>query len=219
MVRCCKAFLPLLKKQSASGAHTGGRIINVASMAGKVIGGAGFPAYGASKHAAVAFSHGLRREVAPFGIQVCTLCPTFHGTKLVTDMSSRYDALWKTMSKDMKEEYGEGTISHHTLATAFSHHNTYFFLFPLYVYADYLRFAKCQVHNVQLLMWKMDVVVEQMMRVLTLRTVPAELLVGSDAKFIFPILRMLPHWVCDLLLRLSERAPIPAGMKSQTGTT
>jgi NAD(P)-dependent dehydrogenase (short-subunit alcohol dehydrogenase family) len=131
MVRCCKAFLPILKKQSASGAHTGGRIVNVASMAGKVVGGAGFPAYGASKHAAVAFSHGLRIEVAPFGIQVCTLCPTFHGTTLVTDMSRRYDALWKTLPKDMKEEYGEGTISHRRLAAAFSHQSTNCLCYPL----------------------------------------------------------------------------------------
>ena len=108
VVRCCKAFLPLLKQQVQLGTHKGARILNIASMAGKVPCMGNLTAYGASKHAVVAFSHGLRVDLLPFSIQVTTVCPTFHGTPMVEDSSAVFDAYWKTLPKEIMEEYGDG---------------------------------------------------------------------------------------------------------------
>ncbi|MNO70815.1 putative oxidoreductase [compost metagenome] len=68
MVRCTKAVLPSMK---AAGK---GRIVNVASMAGK-IGTSKSTAYTASKHAVLGFSSALRQEVREYGITVSTINP------------------------------------------------------------------------------------------------------------------------------------------------
>ena len=68
---CCRAELALMRR--------GGRIINVASIAGRV----GFPDlahYSASKFAVVGFSNALAKEVAREGITVNALCPGIVGT-------------------------------------------------------------------------------------------------------------------------------------------
>ena len=70
---CCKAELGPMK----AGKH--GRIINIASIAGRV----GFPDlahYSASKFAVVGFSNALAKEVAREGITVNALCPGIVGT-------------------------------------------------------------------------------------------------------------------------------------------
>ncbi|MBP8912664.1 MAG: SDR family oxidoreductase [Phycisphaerae bacterium] len=70
-----------------------GRIINVASLAGSV----GYPycsAYAASKAALIAFSQSIRVELAPFGIDVVSVEPGFHKTKLIGvagRMAERFD--------------------------------------------------------------------------------------------------------------------------------
>jgi hypothetical protein len=51
-----------------------GRIVNVASMAGK-IGTAKSTAYTATKHAVIGFSSALRQEVREYGITVSTINP------------------------------------------------------------------------------------------------------------------------------------------------
>lgn len=68
MVRCTKAVLPSMK------AARSGRIVNIASMAGK-IGTAKSTAYTATKHAVVGFSSALRQEVREYGITVSTINP------------------------------------------------------------------------------------------------------------------------------------------------
>lgn len=68
MVRCTKAVLPSMK---AAGK---GRIVNVASIAGK-IGTSKSTAYTASKHAVLGFSSALRQEVREYGITVSTINP------------------------------------------------------------------------------------------------------------------------------------------------
>lgn len=68
IVRCTKAVLPQMI-QSRSG-----RIVNVASMAGK-IGTSKSTAYTATKHAVLGFSNSLRQEVREYGITVSTINP------------------------------------------------------------------------------------------------------------------------------------------------
>ena len=70
---CCQAQLgPMMKQQH-------GRIINVASIAGKI----GFPQlahYSATKFAVIGFTNALAKEVAQQGITVNAICPGIVGT-------------------------------------------------------------------------------------------------------------------------------------------
>jgi len=70
-----------------------GRIINVASLAGSV----GYPycsAYAASKAALIGFSQSIRVELAPFGIDVVSVEPGFHKTRIIGSnarLADRFD--------------------------------------------------------------------------------------------------------------------------------
>lgn len=67
-VWCTRAFLPLL--EAARPSH----VVNVASVAGMFAHGSSGP-YSAAKHAQLAFSRGIRRELAPRGVHVHTVSP------------------------------------------------------------------------------------------------------------------------------------------------
>ena len=81
-----------------------GLIINVASRAGK-IGFAGWGAYGASKFGLVGLGESLYRELAPQGIKVTTLCPSWMdtdmaregGTPLSSEQMIQPDDIMKTV--------------------------------------------------------------------------------------------------------------------------
>jgi hypothetical protein len=45
--------------------------------------------------------------------------------------------------------------------------------------------------------WDLDVVVDQVVACLGAKYAPPELLIGSDARFFLPLLRMLPAWCLD----------------------
>ncbi|XP_064630840.1 D-beta-hydroxybutyrate dehydrogenase, mitochondrial-like isoform X2 [Lineus longissimus] len=70
VIRVTKAFLPLIRK-------TRGRVVNVASMAGRFA-LSGFSAYCSSKFACIGFSDALRREMRKFGVTVHTIEPAFY---------------------------------------------------------------------------------------------------------------------------------------------
>ncbi|MHC5100809.1 MAG: SDR family oxidoreductase [Planctomycetota bacterium] len=76
IVNLTKAFTPgMIERQ-------GGRIINIASLAGLV----GHPfnaAYAASKHALVGFTKSIRVELEPFGIDVISVEPGYHKTEII----------------------------------------------------------------------------------------------------------------------------------------
>jgi NADP-dependent 3-hydroxy acid dehydrogenase YdfG len=55
--------------------HKDGLIINVASMAGRVVGVMSGPAYVAAKHGMVAMSHTLNMEECVNGIRSTVICP------------------------------------------------------------------------------------------------------------------------------------------------
>lgn len=75
-----KFVVPIMKKQGS------GTVINVSSRAGK-IGFEGYGAYAASKFGLVGLSESLYRELAPLGIRVTALCPSW----VDTDMAEHSD--------------------------------------------------------------------------------------------------------------------------------
>ncbi len=76
---CTKAFLPGMVERGW------GRVVNVASIAGK-IGGAYISAYAASKHAVLGFTRSVAAEVATTGVTVNAVCPGYVDTPM-TDRS------------------------------------------------------------------------------------------------------------------------------------
>jgi len=66
---CCKAVVPLMRKQNY------GRIVNIASIAGKN-GTPNFAPYGASKAAVIALTKALGRELADTEILANAVCPS-----------------------------------------------------------------------------------------------------------------------------------------------
>jgi ketoreductase len=78
-----------------------GRIINVASTAGKqgVLWGA---AYSASKHGLVGFTRSLGLELASSGITVNAICPGFVETPMAADVRERYASLWNVTTEEAR---------------------------------------------------------------------------------------------------------------------
>ena len=74
---CAKAAIPLLARRG------GGRIVNVASVAGKT-GRAGLSAYCASKAAVISFTQSLAEELGPMNVAVNALCPGYIQTAMWT---------------------------------------------------------------------------------------------------------------------------------------
>ncbi|HJQ84116.1 MAG TPA: SDR family NAD(P)-dependent oxidoreductase [Candidatus Binatia bacterium] len=76
---CARAAIPLLAKRG------GGRIVNVASVAGKT-GRAGLGAYCASKAAVISLTQSLAEELGPMNVAVNALCPGYIKTAMWTEV-------------------------------------------------------------------------------------------------------------------------------------
>jgi NAD(P)-dependent dehydrogenase (short-subunit alcohol dehydrogenase family) len=75
VVRGCRTFTPLFKEQR------GGHIVNTASLAG-LVHAPGMSAYNTVKAGVVALSETLSHELAPHGLTVSVVCPSFFRTNL-----------------------------------------------------------------------------------------------------------------------------------------
>ena len=77
-LRCCKAVAPAMRKKRA------GLIINVTSIAGRIVGpGAG--AYSASKFAAEGMSEALAQELSAFNVRVAVVQPGIIATPMTVE--------------------------------------------------------------------------------------------------------------------------------------
>jgi ketoreductase len=87
---------------SEAGAH--GRIINIASTAGKQGVLLGAP-YSASKHGVVGFTKALGRELAPSGVTVNAVCPGYVETPMAQRVRQGYAAAWDTTEDQVQEQF------------------------------------------------------------------------------------------------------------------
>ena len=62
-----------------------GHVVNTASMSGMVMDGPGIGSYGAAKAGVIAISEVLRMEMAPCGVGVSVLCPSYVATDLMAN--------------------------------------------------------------------------------------------------------------------------------------
>jgi NAD(P)-dependent dehydrogenase (short-subunit alcohol dehydrogenase family) len=101
LVRVTRAFLPLIRQNK-------GRVINVASIAGRIA-GAAYGNYAMSKHAVVAFSCALRREMHPWGVKVSTIEPWIFKTPMADagNLDRSADKEWDATPETIRNEYGQ----------------------------------------------------------------------------------------------------------------
>jgi NAD(P)-dependent dehydrogenase (short-subunit alcohol dehydrogenase family) len=113
LVRMAKAFLPIFKRQAAEQTYGDARIMNVISMAGMLsASGLALNPYEVAKHAAEAFTDGLRLELKMFGVDVIAVNPSFHKTPLVADIRRQLEKdVWDQLNPKVKQEYGQGMSS------------------------------------------------------------------------------------------------------------
>ena len=90
-VRGIRAFTPLLKEQR------GGRIVNVASLAG-LVHPAGMASCNATKAAVVALTETVGHELAPWGVTAHAVCPSYFRTNLVASMTGSDEAVGRLVS-------------------------------------------------------------------------------------------------------------------------
>ncbi len=86
MYHALQAEIAVMKLQD------GGRIINLASLAG-VSGAPGLAAYGATKHAVVGLTKSLAHELGNYNIRVNALCPSYIDTPMLADITDNADRL------------------------------------------------------------------------------------------------------------------------------
>jgi len=85
---CCRAVVPTMR---AAGY---GRIVNVASIAGKE-GGPGIAAYAAAKGGVIAFTKSLAKELTPSNVLVNAIAPVITETDLFKEMTAEHIATMK----------------------------------------------------------------------------------------------------------------------------
>jgi 3-hydroxybutyrate dehydrogenase len=90
----CKALVPGMLDRGY------GRIVNIASIAGKR-GGPYITAYAASKHAMLGFSSSLAAELQDKGITVNAICPGYVDTPLTRSNAARIARLTNSTSKEV----------------------------------------------------------------------------------------------------------------------
>jgi NAD(P)-dependent dehydrogenase (short-subunit alcohol dehydrogenase family) len=89
-----RTFLPHIRAHGE-----GGHIVNTASMAG-MVSGLGFSPYAASKFAVVTMSEGLAMQLAPLGIGVSVLCPSYVRTRISESGRNRPERYGPTQTPD-----------------------------------------------------------------------------------------------------------------------
>ena len=100
VARVTKTFLPLIRENQ-------GRIININSTASRYA-VPSLVTYCMAKHASLALTEGLWREVKKFGVKVISIEPYIYGTRLAGKdvISSLLDEAYKNSSEEVRSSYG-----------------------------------------------------------------------------------------------------------------
>ncbi|KAJ3207257.1 hypothetical protein HDU67_007585 [Dinochytrium kinnereticum] len=110
-LRMMRSLLPSLRKFTKSTPKQTPRIVNIASVAGRVI-CPGLSAYSASKHAFKALTEAVRIEVKRFGVGVVVIEPAFASTGMVVGgREAQRRALqrsFESIGEEVKRAYGVG---------------------------------------------------------------------------------------------------------------
>lgn len=92
VVRGARAVTPLFRRQG------NGTIVNIASMAG-ILAPPGMSSYNVAKTGVVSLSETLHGELAPYGIRVTCVCPSFFRTNLMESLRTPDAAMRKSFDR------------------------------------------------------------------------------------------------------------------------
>ncbi|XP_035696827.1 retinol dehydrogenase 7-like [Branchiostoma floridae] len=181
MIDVTKTFLPLLKKSR-------GRVVNVASAAGRMANPLGMP-YTVSKYGVEAFSDCLRRAMRCFGVKVYIIEPGLFRTDMTNHdvILRRLDQTWQRQTPETKTEYGEEFLQAAKDDIIFG-----------------ARFSQVPV-----------AIVDAMEHALSATHPRSRYVVGWDARFITVPTSWLPTDLGDLIFRLVAPIHKPACCKGQ----
>ncbi|KAM4797472.1 17-beta-hydroxysteroid dehydrogenase type 6-like [Rhinophrynus dorsalis] len=166
-------LLPLIRKAQ-------GRVVNVASIAGRVtLCGGG---YCVSKYGVESFSDSLRRDMVPFGVKVCLVEPGFFKTQ-VADAKLQLETLnkiWAGLPETIRQSYGQ---------------------------QYYEKYCKAVDIGLSKTSTKLHLVTDCMEHALTAVYPQTRYSAGWDAKLLFIPLSYLPTVVSDFLLNIARPKP------------
>lgn len=157
-----------------------GRIVNVGSVLGRVSIRLCIP-YCISKYAVTAYSDGLRRAIRSQKVSVHLLEPGLFATNLINlkQLLKNSYKLFDEAPQDIQDYYGKKCLED--------------FLWGVRA----MRIADTSLHKV----------VNCYVHAITARFPKYTYPVGYDAWLFFPLMRMLPEWISDVLLNVEFVAP------------
>lgn len=180
-VNVTKKFLPFIKKAQ-------GRIVNISSMAGRVL----FPhysSYSMSKFALEAFSDGLRYEMKPWNVSVHIIEPGMFKTSILDShtVKQKWSDIWGNQPNQITSDYGE----------------------------EYFTAA---VESTQDLLDKLaspavDKVINTICHATTSENPNLRYSVGFDANTLWMAIATLPTCVGDFIVSSVSKALLPSAMK------
>ena len=182
-VSMTKTFLPLLIAKRDS------RVVNLCSVAGYFV-APSMSSYCASKYAFESFSDCLRREMAPWGLRVSIIEPSYMRTPIIEGHVQTMQKMWDGLSSDVRNRWGENYLKN---------------LMNKRLNNLFIHFAENPIKVVHALQ---HAVVNTAPRI---RYRPG----WQSSLFFFP-LSMGPAWIADLLMDKARGANVtPAGVSGQ----
>ncbi|XP_077304022.1 retinol dehydrogenase 7-like isoform X1 [Lithobates pipiens] len=168
-------FLPLLKKSR-------GRIVNVASVMGRLAFGGG--GYSLSKCGVESFSDSLRRDMQHFGVKVSIIEPGFFKTGVTSleIIEKDLNRLWDRLTPDVRCAYGDKYFQNYLKVQRLS--------MKTLCSADISKVTNCMEHA------------------LIARYPRTRYGAGWDAKFFWLPLSYAPAFIADIMLQLLLPRPV-----------
>ncbi|XP_050412347.1 retinol dehydrogenase 7 [Patella vulgata] len=170
-----KMFLPLIRKEK-------GRVVNIASMLGRIALTPAPAPYCVAKYGVEAFSDCLRREVYHQGIKVSILEPGYFNTEIINtqQVHKRFQEAFNQGDSDFQQYYGQEFIDQTTMLInklPETSSNKLFKVIDAYEHAITARYPKPRY------------------------------IVGKDAKYFVRLLWTIPEWVSDFVICLNSPRP------------